>query len=103
MLRGDEVGNADSPDLSKVQQLFISLLLVGIYGVAVINTLAGSEKITELPPLHEKFVWLMAISHASYLAYKAAPHTQDGSSTIGQSAPAAGGANVQGSNNAQGT
>lgn len=77
MLRGDEVGNAFSTDLSKVQQLFISLVLVGIYGMAVLERLATPAVIDKLPPLNENFVWLMAISHASYIAYKAAPHTRD--------------------------
>jgi hypothetical protein len=78
MLRGEEVGTETTPDLSKIQQLFISLLLVGIYGLAILNVLSGAAEITGLPDLNEKFVWLMGISHASYLAYKAAPHTPDG-------------------------
>ncbi len=77
MLRGEEVGNAFSTDLSKVQQLFISLLLVGIYGMAVLFRLDEAGQVA-LPPLQEKFVWLLAVSHASYISYKAAPHTKDG-------------------------
>ncbi|MEA2856398.1 MAG: hypothetical protein QOH98_719 [Methylobacteriaceae bacterium] len=74
MVRGEELENVDSPDLGKIQQLFISLLLVGIYAVAVWNLLSTAGKL-ELPPLNENFVWLLGVSHASYIAYKAAPHS----------------------------
>jgi hypothetical protein len=77
MVRGEELGNVDSPDLGKIQQLLITLLLVGIYGVAVLTALWASGKIS-LPPIDQNFIWLLGISHASYLAYKAAPHTTDG-------------------------
>ena len=79
MVRGEEVGAETSPDLSKIQQLYITLLLIGIYGVAVLHALSSTpDKIPGLPELNEKFVWLMGVSHASYLAYKATPHTADG-------------------------
>jgi hypothetical protein len=73
---GEELGNAGSPDLGKIQQLLVTLLLLGIYTAYVYALFAGTaEKITHLPLLDPSFVWLMGISHASYLAYKAAPHT----------------------------
>jgi hypothetical protein len=79
MVRGEEVGAETSPDLSKIQQLYITLLLIGIYGVAVLHALSSTpDKIPGLPELNEKFVWLMGVSHASYLAYKATPHTANG-------------------------
>jgi hypothetical protein len=69
MVRGEEVGTEATPDLGKIQQLFISLLLIGIYGVAILHALSGATaKIAGLPELNEKFVWLMGVSHASYLA-----------------------------------
>jgi len=74
MFRGDETSNAGDADLSKVQQFFISLLLVAVYGAAVWKLFGEPGPVSSLPPLSEKFVWLMGISHASYLAYKAAPH-----------------------------
>lgn len=76
IVTGDEVGNAASPDLGKIQQVAISLLLVGCYIAYCYAELAGSqETIRTLPTLDQSFVWLLGISHASYLAYKAAPHT----------------------------
>jgi hypothetical protein len=74
MFRGDETSNAGDADLSKVQQFLISVLLVAIYGAGLWDLFGGSGRVDALPPLSERFVWLMAISHASYLAYKAAPH-----------------------------
>jgi hypothetical protein len=77
LFRGDEVGNANSPDLGKIQQFFITLLLAGIYIAAIGNAYGEIGTINALPPLSEKFVWLLAASQGTYLAYKAAPHTKD--------------------------
>jgi len=80
LFSGDEVGNCNSPDLSKIQQFAISLLLVTIYSSQVIALFMGlqishEKHIPSLPVLGQQFVMLLAISHASYLVYKAAPHT----------------------------
>lgn len=59
-----------------IQQAGITLLLLGCYTAYVIGDLAGAqETISVLPKLDQSFVWLLGLSHASYLAYKAAPHT----------------------------
>jgi len=78
LFRGDEVGNALSVDLSKVQQVAITLLLLGVYAASVFQTLQQAPTATALPALDKDFVTLMAISHGSYLAYKAAPKTSSG-------------------------
>jgi hypothetical protein len=84
MFLGDDIGNAGSADLSKVQQFSITMLIVGLYigsMWSVLGALVGKPgPISTLPPLSEGFVMLMAISHASYLAYKIVPHerTADG-------------------------
>jgi hypothetical protein len=78
MFRGDEVGNAAHADLSKMQQFAITLLMVGIYGGAVWSMFARpfpSGGYDTLPKLSDQFVWLLGISHASYLTYKAVPQT----------------------------
>jgi len=75
MITGDEVGNAATADLGKIQQLLVTLLLLGIYGVMVWYAFAGKDFVPNLPVLDQKFIWLLGVSHASYLAYKAAPHT----------------------------
>jgi hypothetical protein len=76
IVTGEELGNAGSPDLGKIQQAFITLLLLGCYIAYVYAEFSGSsETIQSLPTLDKSFVWLLGVSHASYLAYKAAPHT----------------------------
>jgi hypothetical protein len=77
LFRGDEVGNADTVDLGKVQQFFVTLLLAGIYLGSIAKIFDEDGAIQALPPLSEKFVWLLAVSHGTYLASKAAPHTKD--------------------------
>ena len=73
---GDEVGNSHSPDLGKIQQVLFTLLLLGSYVAYVCAAFnGGTEIIASLPSVDQSFVWLMGLSHASYLAFKAAPHT----------------------------
>jgi hypothetical protein len=77
LVTGDEVGNAGTPDLGKIQQCFITLILLAVYADYAFQALAApAGVIASLPTLDKSFVWLLGISHASYLAYKAAPHTQ---------------------------
>jgi hypothetical protein len=83
IVTGEELGNAGTADLGKIQQLLISLLLLGSYAAYVYAQFSGSsERITDLPGLDKSFVWLLGISHASYLAYKAAPHSPSDRSGI---------------------
>jgi hypothetical protein len=81
IVQGDDVGSAGTVDLSKVQQLLITLTLVGtyaamLYGLFAYGPLANApDKSGEtiLPVFSQSFVTLLAISHAGYLGYKAAP------------------------------
>jgi hypothetical protein len=78
MFRGDEAADQNIPDLSKIQQFLITLALVGAYGVAIGNkfhALPAGALFTAFPTLGEKVVWLLGISHASYLTYKATPRS----------------------------
>jgi hypothetical protein len=77
LFRGDEVGNADTPDLGKIQQFFVTALLAGAYVSAIGSMFADDGFVQALPKLSEKFVWLLAVSHGTNLAYQAAPHTKD--------------------------
>ena len=82
LFTGDELGNAGAADLGKIQQAFFTLILLGAYSAYVVAEFSSAAKtIDHLPGLDKSFVWLMGVSHASYLAYKAAPHTQSGSSS----------------------
>lgn len=76
LFRGDEADDETKPDLSKIQQFLISLILIGAYCVALGNMfrgLADGVPFRAFPALDLKFVWLLGISHAGYLTYKAAP------------------------------
>lgn len=98
MFRGDDVSNAAAPDLSKVQQFLLTLLVLGVYTATLIQMfVAGRQSAAlilaaqgSLPPLSEQFIWLLGISHASYLAYKAMPHGPPPSSGTGKDDDAAG-------------
>ena len=72
---GDELANAGTVDLSKVQQALVTVLLLGTYSVLVIRALAtaAAHGMADLPPLSASFIQLLAVSHAGYLVYKAVP------------------------------
>ena len=76
IVTGDEVANAGTVDLSKVQQLLVTILLIGTYTLLLLRTFASVDVpgcIDAMPPLNQHFIQLMAVSHAGYLVYKAAP------------------------------
>lgn len=74
---GEELGNAGIADIGKIQQVLVTLLLLGTYTAYAFGQFTGSaERIGSLPQIDQSFVWLLAVSHASYLGYKAAPHTK---------------------------
>jgi hypothetical protein len=77
MFTGDEVGNQLSLDLGKLQMFYFTLLLVLTYIVGLWTLFAQSTgKIDAFPALDPSMVTLFGISHAGYLAAKAAPHTK---------------------------
>ena len=74
VVTGDELANAGTVDLSKVQHLLVTLLLLGTYIGLVMRQLAGAaHPLAGLPDPGPTFVELLALSHAGYLVYKAAP------------------------------
>lgn len=86
IFRGDEVGNANAPDLGKIQQFLITGLLLAYYAILLgqmcwdgIGPPIGDppkRSIDSLPDFDASMVWLLGISHAGYLGYKAAPHSR---------------------------
>ena len=79
---GDDAANCEVIDVSKVQQLFLSLVAVVVYGFAIAQTMVVAAPLTgplvsidELPGMNSGFLTLIAASHATYLAYKAVPHS----------------------------
>jgi len=76
LVRGDELATAGTVDLSKVQQLAITALVVTIYGGMLFNffrTPVFGAAPTQMPKFSEDLVTLLLISHGGYLAWKAAP------------------------------
>lgn len=83
IFRGDEVSNVNSPDLGKIQQFLITGLLLVYYAI-LLGRMCWEGSFADpvkLPTFDESIVWLLGISHAGYLGYKAAPH--GGGSTAG--------------------
>jgi len=97
LFRGDDTGNAASPDLSKMQQFLITAVVLIVYASGIWKALAGPEYVTDesnaaaffstFPALSTSMVWLIGISHAGYLAYKAAPHSATAPAPQPQPAP----------------
>lgn len=75
IFQGDDLGNAGSPDVSKIQQALITLFLIALYITQILYSLGSEQIIVSAPAISSQFIWLMGVSHASYLAYKAAPHS----------------------------
>jgi hypothetical protein len=75
VLLGEEVVNAGRFDLSKVQNLYFTVILIFAYGAVIGSQLSEGGAVTELPALSTGMVTLLAISHAGYLTFKAVPHS----------------------------
>ena len=84
LISGEEIGNQGRIDLSRLQNLFFTFILVGMYmgslGTLFRNAVSVAEAgakiadnfpIMEFPALSTSFVTLLAISHAGYLTIKA--------------------------------
>jgi hypothetical protein len=83
LFTGDDISNSDNADLSKVQQFLITVVVLVVYGAALSGMFATAAPpldpakptwLNSLPTFNENLAWLIGISHAGYLAYKAAPH-----------------------------
>jgi len=90
MFRGDEVNTAASPDLSKVQQFLVTIVVLMAYGGGLWTMFGttSADQLTSLPDFSSQMAWLVGISHAGYLAYKAAPHgaTADPAASVPETA-----------------
>jgi hypothetical protein len=72
---GEEVANRYVVDISRLQKLIITVLLVVAYVAWLWNDLTTNKTFSAMPQVDENgtFVWLLGISHAAYLAYKSTP------------------------------
>ena len=80
LLRGEEIGNYKLVDMSKVQMLFFTLVVIVAYATAVSNmlgdlgTLVGRSSLS-FPEFNDTLNALLGISHGTYLSVKAVPHS----------------------------
>lgn len=84
LVRGEETSNADILDLTRFQNLFFTLILVGVYAASLGGLLGQAVTTIEqtpiqaFPELGTAFVALMGISHAGYLVAKAVDSQPEG-------------------------
>ncbi len=77
LVRGEQAGNALSPDLGKIQMLFLTLVIVGVYGIVIGNAMKSAGVFT-CPEFDESLIALIAISHVGYLSAKLVPQDNAG-------------------------
>jgi len=79
LVRGEEVGNADVLDLTRLQNLFFTLILIGSYAASLGSILiSASGTISKFPEIGASNLALLGISHAGYLASKAVDKQPEG-------------------------
>jgi hypothetical protein len=103
IVQGDDLATAGTVDISKVQHLLITVLLLGVYAAMLVYLFSGYQlaegvfflpseaakalaqggKIpaqywTALPEFPSTMLTLLAVSHGGYLVYKAAPRAATG-------------------------
>ncbi len=97
LFQGEWAADADHVDVSRLQHLVITGLLLASYTVLLIEYVqalggtsvlvamkTGAPVFTSMPPVDGTFVGLLALSHAAYLGFKALPETKrQGSSANG--------------------
>lgn len=81
LFMGDEIGNFDQVDLSKVQMFAITLVILVTYSAALYNLLLDPGAVfnpvgVSLPALSASISTLLAISHGGYLVVKAVDHSK---------------------------
>jgi hypothetical protein len=86
---GEEVANREVVDISRLQKLFITVLLLLTYIRLLWIGLGHPSSTTgfDMPPVSDPqggqgFLWLLGISHAAYLASKATPKSAPDSAGI---------------------
>jgi hypothetical protein len=93
LMTGETAGMENQLDVSRVQHLIISGLLISIYLMLLAKLMdsvtaetiatafkTGQPPFTELPPVGETFLGLLLLSHGGYLAFKARKTGSDGGS-----------------------
>jgi hypothetical protein len=76
LFTGEEVGDATTISLGKVQLFYFTILLSLAYAAGIHHLLAGPGPIHAFPNVDDGLVALLGISNAGYLVEKAIPHSQ---------------------------
>jgi hypothetical protein len=81
LFMGDEIGNYDRVDLSKVQMLLLTVVILVAYSAALYDLLLNEAVVFDpagvsLPLFSASISTLLAISHGGYLAVKAVDHSK---------------------------
>jgi hypothetical protein len=81
LFQGDEIGNYQLIDLSKVQMFLITIAIILSYGVALGGLLGNQAAVLHsfgvgLPAFSATLNTLLGISHAGYLGVKSVSHTK---------------------------
>ncbi len=82
LLKGEEVGNATTIDLGKLQMFLFTFVLLLTYGAAVYQLMASGHEIEALPEVSEGMNVLLGISHTGYLAHKTVPQSATPSPSV---------------------
>ncbi|HET7433123.1 MAG TPA: hypothetical protein VFN10_00275 [Thermoanaerobaculia bacterium] len=77
MLEGDELADAHTVDLAKVQMFFFTLAGAVVYAGMVYNSLTSAKPVTTLPDLPQQLIILMGMSHTGYLGGKMVNRTDE--------------------------
>jgi hypothetical protein len=79
LVRGEEIGNYKLVDMSKVQMLFFTVVVIVAYATAVSNMLGEigilMRSSLSFPDFNDTLNALLGISHGTYLSVKAVPHS----------------------------
>lgn len=80
LFRGEEIGNYKQVDMSKVQMLFFTLVVIVAYSAALSGMLRDAELLRTAPSLSfpafsDSLNALLGISHGTYLSVKSVDHS----------------------------
>ena len=81
----DEEEDKNSSDLGKIQLVFITMITLLVYCVAIGDALNTGQRVTSLPATAGTFLILLGLSQGGYLAKKALPASADASPARQQS------------------
>lgn len=90
MFRGEEGDNHNLPDIGKIQNFIITVIVALAYFLELAGAFFESSSITAFPALDQSIITLVGISHAGYLTLKAVPQGAPARSAEGAVSPDAG-------------